>query len=282
MLHDVWIAVLIVGILFLFGAIASALAAAGRGRTIAPILAGLTGLICLIAALALRPAPRAAGKVSPPVVASQPVASGGAETGSGDTAVTTCGRVTQSLGPQVGPAFSRTGVALPETLPGDVQHLPGTIGRLPGLASDLVPSPGFLRIDTRSTNTARILGYMMLDVGSAYYSIASGTDFPYTIQIEVGTPKPGACLQQLVFTALSAYDGGGVVYGIANVPAGQHLAAAQGIVACGRAAGDQVRTCAWAGTVGDHPYFGSFYGFLSFTGGQLGAFLDGLFAALTG
>jgi hypothetical protein len=266
--------------LFLFGAIASALAAAGRGRTIAPILAGLTGLVCLIAALALRPAPEAASTVSPPGAASQPAASGGAATSSGDAAVTSCGRATQSLGPQVGPGFHGTGVALPETLAGDVQHLPATIGRLPGLASDLVLSPG-PSVDTRDSNTARVLGYVMRDVTLGYYSLASGTDTSHPIQVEVGTPKPGACAQQLIFAELSGLGGGGEVGGIADVPAGTHLAAAQGIAACGRAAEDTVRACAWAGTAGGHPYFGVFYGFLSLTDGQLGAFVDGLYAALT-
>lgn len=275
MLGGMWVGLLIVGIVFFFAAIASALAAAGRIRTIAPILAGLTGLVCLIAALALRPAPKAASTVSPPGVASRPAPSG-------DAPMTSCGRATQTLGPQAGPGSQGTGVALPDSLADDVQHLPATIGRLPGLASDLVPSPLFTRVDTRDSNTARVLGYVMRDVSSAYYSLASGTDFPYTIQVEVGTPQSGACAQQLIFTALSGFGGGGTVYGIANVPGGTHLAAAQGIVACGRAAGDTVRTCAWAGTAGGHPYFGFFYGFLSLADGQLGAFVDSLFAALSG
>jgi hypothetical protein len=172
-------------------------------------------------------------------------------------------------------------VALPEALAGDVQHLPATIGRLPGLASDLVPSPGFANVDTRNSNTARVLGYVMRDVSWAYYSLASGTEGSYTIQVEVGTPQPGACAQQLLVAELSGFGGGGLVGGIANVPAGTHLAAAQGIAACGRAAGDTIRTCAWTGTAGGHPYFGFFYGFLSLADGQLGPLVDGLFAALT-
>lgn len=273
-----WIVLLVVGILFVLGAVAAALVAAGRTRIIQPVLSGLIGLICLVAAFALRPA-----ATHPSSSSAQP--SGAAVVAAGPAKA--CGSGSAALGPdEENPmkGLLSPGPTLPRTLPEDVQHLPATIPGLTGQIGDVVNSPAFQNIDMRESTIAMTLGYVMRDVDSVHYSrVAGDQNGSDTMRVEVGTPKPGACPVQLTTTALGNFEGGGHISGIHRITAtGPRLAAIHAVLTCGGVPG-AASSCAWAGTgPKGTPFFGFFYGFVILPDAQLAQLVDQLYGAFTG
>jgi hypothetical protein len=278
-----WIVLLVIGIVFVLGAVPAALVAAGRARFILPVIAGLIGIICLVAAFALRPASiRSTATYSSGSGATAAAPSVAAPAGP----VQTCGSGSAVLGPYEENPKGRpgSGPALPRTLPEDVQHLPFAIHGLTGQIGDVVASPGFANVDVRETTIATTIGYVMRDADSVHYDRAAGEMYSSgTLWVEVGTPRTGTCPDQLSVTALGNFGGGGHISAIHRIArTGPRLAAAHAVLTCG-AVPATASSCAWAGTgPKGTPFFGFFYGFVVLSDGLLAQLADQLYGAFTG
>lgn len=290
-----WVVLLVVGTVLLIGAVAVGLAVTGRGRAVAPVAAAMLAVVCLVAALALRPrsggAPDARPVLGAAPVGPVPSAAPGASLGAtavaapADTVAPamTCGDAGQALGPAERPYVSGppAGPSLAATLPGDVQHLPYLITGLPGIAGNLSVSAAFQHVDTRGSVMVRTVGDALLDVNEVYYARDGDANYYFMI-VDIATPKPGSCLTQLVYTTLTHQDPG-TPFTVEPVQPGPRLAADHAVLGCGRTGQVYESNCAWAGsTASGEPFLGYFYGNLRLSDVDAARLSDSLFAAFTG
>jgi hypothetical protein len=182
------------------------------------------------------------------------------------------------------------------TQPSDVQRPPGQIDGM-GLAH------GALVLDVPAGGGDTLAGSALLkalaanfaDASTAVYADTGATDgVSEFLTVDLATPKPGLCVDQLAYDGLKWFGGGGEVGGIHAMAPGARLRAAHAVLQCGSGNGGLptiYNTCAWAGPDGGagRPFFGEFWiapdmtnkAVAGLTDAQAAAFADALFGELT-
>lgn len=176
----------------------------------------------------------------------------------------------------------------------DVQKVPGQIPRIAPALGDLVLNPdhGWAVVESP------LLNMLAPDVEDGYiadYLDTGRHDGPGNfVTVDIATPKPGICPEELAYDGLSLFNGGGSVGLEHSVLTGPHLTAANATLECGNGGGlpnSVYNTCAWAGPADGSgtAFFGEFWiypdvndrAIMTMTAQQSAAFADALFAAFT-
>jgi hypothetical protein len=245
---------------------ANVLTRARQVHAIAPVAVAIVCAGLLVSAALVRPHPYSSPQVLPHYVMPYPPA------GAGGPAAGAC------AGPYVpvGPATER----LPSVV-GATREPPLQIDALPGAPASVVLSSQF---PGAAPTAAATVGSALSDLDLFHYVLATDPRELF-FRVEIGTPRAGACAQQLVDSALAGPAGTRPLR-ITMLAPGPALAQHHATLACATSVNGVLEGCAWASTI-DVPrrVFGVMWmspTYVSSSNAQIGALADAVFNAVDG